>query len=130
MITLEDYFGSHTLTSLPDQATKDNALDLLSKVNALLREIDLPEAISPKVNSGWRPAHYNVTIPGAALRSKHITGQAIDLADPEGALDDYLFNHPELLIQHGLFMEHPLATKNWQHLQSVSPRSGRRIFFP
>ena len=30
----------------------------------------------------------------------------------------------------GLWMEHPLATKGWCHLQVVSPRSGMRVFYP
>jgi hypothetical protein len=130
VITLEDYFGHHSATRSPSEETKENALNLLAKVNALLRQIDLPEALQPKVNSGWRPAWYNATVPGAALKSKHITGEAIDLADPEGALDEYLHVRPKTLEEYGLYMEHPLATKGWCHLQSVAPRSGNRIFYP
>ncbi len=130
MIALDDYFGSMTHTSVPDQETRDNALDLLSRVNALLSEIDLPEAKEPTVNSGWRPVWYNATVPGAAPKSKHITGQAIDLADPDGMLDEYLDTNRSLLVAHELYMEHPLATKGWTHLQSVPPRSGNRVFYP
>lgn len=130
MITLEDYFGHHSAISTPSAETKGNALELLARVNALLAKIDMPEAQSPKVNSGWRPAHYNAIVPGAAPKSKHISGEAIDLADPEGALDNYLFDHRTLLSEHNLWLEHPLATKNWVHLQSVPPRSGNRVFFP
>lgn len=129
-ITLADYFGSFTATSQPSRETRENAITLLSRVNALLAVIDLPEAIAPKVNSGWRPAWYNATVANAAPKSKHITGEAIDLADPEGALDDYLLDRPELLAKHELWMEHPSATKAYTHLQSVPPKSGRRAFFP
>jgi hypothetical protein len=109
-----------------------NASDLLTRVNALLDLLpdEIEAAASPRVNSGWRPAAYNATVPNAAIRSKHITGQAIDLSDPEGELDEYLFKHQELLIGCGLWLEHPLATKNWCHLQSVPPRSGNRVFIP
>lgn len=130
MITLEDYFGAHTATSQPSQETKDNALALLAKVNALLRGIDLPEAKNPRVNSGWRPAWYNATVLNAAPKSKHITGQAIDLYDPEGSLDEFLMENRPQLVEHGLYMEHPLATKGWCHLQTVAPRSGNRVFYP
>lgn len=130
MITLEDYFGRFTGIAEPSAATRANALDLLSKVNALLSDIDLPEASAPKVNSGWRPAWHNATIANAAPKSKHITGEAIDLADPEGALDEFLFKNPNRLVDHGLYMENPLATKGWTHLQSAPPRSGNRIFIP
>lgn len=129
-ITLDDYFGAFTATNQPSAETRANAITLLSRVNALLAVIDLPEAITPKVNSGWRPAWYNSTVQGAAPKSKHITGEAIDLADPEGALDNHLFDYRTLLSQHDLYLEHPLATKGWCHLQCSPPRSGNRVFFP
>lgn len=128
MISLETYFGSHE--EKPDEAVQANALDLLSRVNAMLAKIALPEAHTPMVNSGWRPAAYNATVKGAAPKSKHITGQAVDIRDDEGALDDYLVSHTGLLIEHGLYMEHPLSTKGWTHLQSVRPGSGNLVFYP
>lgn len=114
---------------------RDNAVLLLEKVNGLLRDVrfldpGLEAAQLPKITSGWRPAAYNATIPGAALRSRHITGEAVDLADPAGELDQFLFDNQGLLAAHGCFMEHPLATKNWTHLQSVMPRSGNIVFIP
>jgi hypothetical protein len=129
-ITLDDYFGRHSSTWKPSDEVRANALDLLSKVNAMLTDMDLEEAREPKVNSGWRPQAYNAMIPSAAVNSKHITGQAIDLYDPDGALDDFLMAHPQRLIDHGLWMEHPAATKGWTHVQSIPPRSGNRVFFP
>lgn len=130
MITLEDYFGRFTGIAEPSAETRGNAIELLSKVNALLSDLELPEAQRPKVNSGWRPKFHNAIIPNAAPNSKHISGQAIDIADPEGALDDYLMAHPQRLLDHDLYMEHPLATKGWCHLQNVPPRSGNRVFIP
>lgn len=130
MISIDDYFGAHALTSSPSAVTRENALTLLARVNALLAEVPLVEATEPRINSGWRPAWYNATVPGAAPKSRHITGEALDLADPEGALDDYLFENQELLKRHNLFMEHPAATKGWCHLQCVPPRSGRQVFYP
>lgn len=130
MITLEDYFGAHSRVHEPAPEVRENAVELLSKVNALLSDIELEEAQAPKVNSGWRPKGFNAIIANAAPNSKHITGQAIDISDPDGALDEYLFARPQRLIEHGLYMEHPLATKGWCHLQCVSPRSGNRVFYP
>lgn len=133
-ITLEDYFGRFTVlpgeASQPSSQTRENAITLLARVNALLAVIDLPEAIDPRVTSGWRPAWHNATIANAAPKSKHISGEAIDIADPEGALDNHLFDFRTLLSEHGLWMEHPSATKGWTHLQCVPPRSGNRVFFP
>lgn len=131
MISLDAYFGQHP-GDAPSAATKANALSLIARVNTLL--IGLPPEIEcahkPIVNSGWRPAWFNATVPGAAPKSKHITGEAIDLADPEGELDEFLFRHPQRLIDHDLWLEHPSSTRRWTHLQSVPPRSGNRIFFP
>lgn len=131
MITIEDYFGRVSHIEAPSDHVKENAADLLDRVNSLLADCVLIEAaMSPVVNSGWRPASYNATIANAAPKSRHITGEAIDLADPDGDLDDFLFNNPQVLSRHALWMEHPLATKGWCHLQSVAPRSGNRIFYP
>jgi hypothetical protein len=111
-----------------------NADDLLRKVNTLVDLAGLSLENSPttgsQITSGWRPAAVNAGVPGAAPRSKHMTGQAIDLYDPEGALDDWCVANSHRLAAVGLYLEHPLATKGWCHLQSVAPRSGNRIFYP
>ena len=104
-----------------------NAVDLLDRVNALL--ISFGE--DRKVNSGWRPPEVNASTPNAAPKSKHMTGHAVDLADPEGDLDEWCAdNDGERLVAHGLWMEHPAATKGWCHLQSLPPKSGKRVFYP
>ena len=135
MITREDYFGRQSWNPGPTPDVITNADELLIRVNALLDVINesfsgIEAAMKPYINSGWRPAAYNAMVPGAAPKSKHITGQAIDLADPDGELDDLLIHHTGLLEVAGLWMEHPLATKGWCHLQSVAPRSGNRVFYP
>lgn len=131
MITQEDYFGRVSHLEAPSQEITENAAELLERVNALLEDcVPIEAAVAPRVNSGWRPAAYNATIANAAPKSKHITGQAIDVADPDGELDEYLIDNPQILARHGLWMEHPLATKGWCHLQCVPPRSGNRIFYP
>lgn len=127
MITLAEYLKNH---GEPPETVKANALELLSRVNALLSELPYDEARKPKVNSGWRPADYNKTVANAAPNSRHITGQAVDIADPDGVIDSHLHTHFDLLIKHRLWMEHPAATKGWSHLQSVPPRSGNLCFYP
>lgn len=129
-ITLEDYFGrfgnsSLAVTDLSD-TMRANAERTVERANQLLILFGEDRA----VNSGWRPTWYNRTIPNAAPNSKHMTCEAIDLADPEGDLDDYCYRHPHILADLGLWMEHPAATKGWCHVQIVPPRSGNRIFYP
>ena len=130
LLTLEQYFGPWCAEN-PDDTVRANALDLLARVSVLLARVDHIEAArEPRVNSGWRPAKYNATVHGASLRSKHITGQAIDLSDPDGELDEFLVGNQQYLIDAGLWQEHPLSTKNWIHLQCVPTKSGNRVFYP
>jgi hypothetical protein len=107
---------------------ESNAERLLGLVNALLATY----GGHPHVTSGWRPPKVNEITPNAAVNSKHMKGQAIDLADPEGLLDDWLMSDTGLdaMGAIGLWMEHPAATKGWTHLQSIPPASGRRVFYP
>lgn len=132
-ITLEDYFGRMSRAGeTPSEEVVSNATVLIAAVNGLLDEVDVEAARERVVNSGWRSAGYNATISNAAPRSRHITGNAIDVADPDGELDEYLFGEDgrRLLERWGLYMEHPMATKGWCHLQNIPPRSGRRVFMP
>ena len=111
-----------------------NVDDLMRKVNTLfdlagIKLEDSPKSGSP-ITSGWRPPEVNASTPNAAARSKHMTGQAVDLYDPEGDLDDWCMAHQDRLAAVGLWLEHPSATKGWCHLQSIPPRSGNRVFYP
>jgi hypothetical protein len=133
MITLEQYFGRMSHIEEPTDAVVAAATDLLFKVNALLvrcAALGIVMADPTPIHSGWRPACYNAGVPGAAVKSKHITGQAVDISDDEGALHEFLFAQQAILEQEELWMEHPAATKGWCHLQSIPPRSGNRVFFP
>lgn len=111
-----------------------NAADLLRRVNTLIDLAGIALETSPAtgspITSGWRPAAVNAAVPGAAPRSKHMTGQAVDLYDPEGDLDNWCLAHPDKLEQCGIWLEHPSATKGWSHMQSIPPKSGNRVFYP
>lgn len=134
MITVEDYLTfwkiNHGDVEVDmGQLTADmrvNAETLVLRTNMLLDKFGQERGIT----SGWRPREVNAKVSGAALRSKHMTCQAIDLADPEGDLDEWLLNNPLVLRSVGLYQEHPSATKGWCHVQTVPPRSGNRVFYP
>ncbi len=128
MLTLADYWMGRD-TKYPDDLTpaiEANALELLERVNLLLASF----GESRKVNSGWRPPEVNAKTTGAAQKSKHMTGNAVDLADPEGDLDEWCMENPEELERLKLWQEHPASTKGWCHLQSIPPKSGKRVFYP
>ena len=128
MILLSDYWMGRDKENLSDMTGTilDNASETVNRANLLLRAFGQERT----VNSGWRPPSVNAATPGSALKSKHLTGQAIDLADPEGDLDEWCFDHPETLEQIGLWQEHPASTKGWCHVQIVPPKSGKRVFYP
>lgn len=90
-----------------------NAIDLLSRVQALLTELGVK---SVRISSGWRPSLVNSKTPGAAKSSYHTRAKAVDLVDVEGKLYTIIALNPDLLKKHGLWMENRLSTKTWVHL--------------
>jgi hypothetical protein len=84
------------------------------------------------VSSGWRPPQINRQVKGAAPKSKHMTGEAVDLYDPEGDIDNFLMSGQgqRVLASLGLYIENPACTKSWSHIQIVPPRSQSRVFYP
>ena len=77
----------------------------------------------------YRNPEHNARV-GGAKKSNHLTGCACDIADSDGLLKDYLRTNPELLEECDLYAEDFDSTPTWVHLQSVPPKSGRRIFKP
>jgi hypothetical protein len=141
MITLSQYWMGRD-REFPTAMTPDiehNARITVELVNKLLERLlaaGVHVHISPitgsQLASGWRPATLNAKTVGAAPNSKHITAQAADIYDPEGEVDDWLTTKDGLdyLGIAGLWLEHPSATKGWAHVQTIPPRSGKRVFYP
>lgn len=137
-ITIEDYWhgNDRAFPSLLTDELRKNASDTVSKVNLLLFHAvkDGVVLISTNkrslVNSGWRPPAVNAATPNAAKRSNHMTGKACDVSDPTGSLDRWCMANLAELEAIGLWLEHPSKTPTWCHLQTVPPRSGRRVFQP
>lgn len=134
MISISDYFqGRDTVhaSALTDDI-RHNAIKTTEAANRLIAiyQQQTGDNETRTVNSGWRPPAVNANIPGAAPRSKHMTGQAIDISDPEGDLDDWCMDNLKVLERLGLWLEHPAATKGWCHVQTLPPKSERRVFYP
>ncbi|MDP2786628.1 MAG: D-Ala-D-Ala carboxypeptidase family metallohydrolase [Pseudomonadota bacterium] len=138
MIALHDYYQGRD-SKFRGELTLEiqrNAAETVRRVNSLLAAMAddgvVPEvdAAGSLVSSGWRPSTVNARVPGAAVRSKHLTAQACDLFDPEGELDAWCMQNQQRLAFIGLWLEHASATKGWCHIQTVPPRSGTRIFYP
>lgn len=138
MITVKQYFmdrDNEYRMELTD-AMRANAETIVHKANLLLN-MAINDRVFLSLNSnksfvrsGWRPKEINARTPGAAVMSKHMTCEAIDIEDIEGDLDEWCMNHQDVLEELGLWMEHPSATKSYCHLQTKPPRSGKRVFYP
>lgn len=136
MITLEQWitasgkYQDRLKSSELTEEVRTNAERLLKAVNALLSDLGWKGVVS--VSSGFRPSTVNSKIAGAAKRSAHMTGLAVDIADPKGQLGRRIREDGgALLRKHGLFMEAIESTKTWVHLDLV-PRKDRpsREFHP
>ncbi len=128
MITTADYFMGRE-KKYPNELTGEllsNASVLVVKVNELLDAFGEHRS----VNSGWRPAAVNSAVPNAAPKSKHMTCQACDLSDDDGRLDAWCMANLPMLERFGLWLEHPDSTPRWCHVQSIPPKSLKRVFIP
>jgi hypothetical protein len=104
-------------------AVRANAAELVRRVNLLLGKY----GHTPAVNSGWRPAAINRSV-GGAKGSAHLTGQAVDLADRDQALQTWCLENIAELEAAGLWCEDFAYTKTWVHWQSRP--AANRIFKP
>lgn len=135
MITLEQYAGKWITDKDFTTERQNNASTLLRQVNLLLsaaERADIELKINPVTGSlvsgqeygGFRPQYCTI---GAPL-SSHKAGMAVDIYDPDNKLDAWI--NDAILTQYLLYREHPDYTKNWCHLSTRAPKSGRRTFIP
>ena len=129
ILTLADYYMGRDALHAGELtlSLRENAACLVQRANTLLRRAGRRACV---VNSGWRPPAVNAAVANASPRSRHMTCEAVDLADLDGSLDAWCLAHLDELAAIGLWLEHPDATPGWCHVQSVPPRSGSRVFHP
>lgn len=138
MITLQQYWmGRDALypTAMTPQIERNAraTVDLANRLLTLAKGAGQLLHDTPQwgiVASGWRPPAVNAATKGASLMSKHMSGQALDLYDPDGSLDRWLMLNQKVLKDLGLWLEHPDATPHWCHVQTIPPHSGNRVFMP
>ena len=128
VLTLDNYFGTYADRYEEELTTEirnngEHTIDLANRLLSFFGE-------ERSINSGWRPQAINERTHGAAQHSKHITGQAIDLTDRDRLLAIWCLTNQSVLCDIGLWMEDPRWTSTWVHIQTVTPKSGNRIFIP
>lgn len=130
MITVQDLIKGRSLTSInPD--IQHNLNVLVNKVNQLLAAWGKPVIVT----SGYRTIEDHKRIYAAKgitnipMRSKHLTGEAVDISDPGFKLTKWCKINNILLVKCGLYCEDDQSCARL-HIQSVPPGSGRRWFKP
>ena len=122
------YMSRATSPDLTDEV-KHNAAILCGKVNAALDEMGYTG--SRTISSGFRPSTVNLVTPGAAPKSGHMIGKAVDFADVTGKLWSLCASKPDILRRYGLFLEDRAATPTWCHLDYIDrPDRPSRVFQP
>lgn len=129
MITFNEMLGRHLITDVPINI-QQNMQELQQRMNVL--RLCYGDAMI--VTRCYSTVQEQLKINPAAPNSLHITGQAIDIADPDGLLAAWckIPDHKFIFEVCGLWLEDPAYTPDHAHVhfQSRPPRSGNRIFKP
>ncbi len=114
------------------QEIKDNVKELIKRINNLGYQPPMYFSSCLRSRSVHEHIYKEKGTPTDKIPwgSKHLSGQAVDIADPKGELADWLMINDKKIEECRLWAEHPDYTKGWVHLQSVPPKSGRRFFIP
>lgn len=133
------------------QSDKENLDKLVKVVNKLGTMV--PDSLKGprKCNSGYRssadqfriykdrakkkqaPFTDGIYVESKVPRTAHMTGEAIDINDPNGDLDNWLMDTAEgkqAVKELDLYIEHKDYTAGWCHVQIRKTKSGNRYFIP
>lgn len=139
MISFKELIKDYTLADIP-LSHQINIQELLKRVNVLRLEWNKPMVVT----SGYRTMYDHLRIYSVLnekraksglptlripMSSLHLKGSAIDIYDPDLSLTKWLKeNDSKRLVDVGLWAEE--GNKNWVHLQTFPPKSGKRWFLP
>lgn len=133
MISMKELLnGKYKLEDQSDEIQKNLAF-LLERVNKIRKLWGK----SMTVTSGLRTLEDHLRIYAAKgitdktkipMKSRHLIGAAVDIADEGLLLTKWLKDKPDVLVDAQLWCEE--GNKNWVHFQIVPPASGSRWFLP
>jgi uncharacterized protein YcbK (DUF882 family) len=121
--TREEYLKGRDKDAPLTPEMEENMHKLLTALDGLREAYGKPLRIS----SGYRPASVNKAA-GGAKKSCHLTCEACDFVDNLEELDEWCLDNLKVLEKLGLYLESPLHTKNWCHLQTRPTKN--RVFIP
>lgn len=134
MISLQELLKSTPFDTLP-QDHRFNLTILLKKINVIRQAYGKPMTVT----SGYRSMADHLRIyrqkgitdkSKIPMKSNHLSGRAVDIADSNGELKKWVLANVHLLEQTGLWCEDFDYTSGWTHFQTVAPTSGKRFFKP
>jgi uncharacterized protein YcbK (DUF882 family) len=138
MISMDELLSGNKLEDQP-QETQDNLKDLLEKMNKVRVAYGKPMTVS----SGLRSIKHHLEIYAAKgitdkskipMKSKHLYGLAVDIADADGKLKEWVKANIKLMEEIGFWFESFDATTTWVHFQTQPfgsyKEGGTRFFNP
>lgn len=123
-VTESEYLMGRDKQAPLDVTMRKNMEKLLIACNLIRDLYGKPMTVS----SGYRPTSVNAATPGSAKASAHLTCEACDFEDKDRKLIQWLLRNMDILERAGLYMESPINTPTWVHVQTRAPRSGKRVF--
>lgn len=112
MISFKELLHGHSIADVPINH-QQNLVDLQTRVNRLREAWGRPLIVT----SGYRTAADQARINPKAPRSKHMEGNAVDIADPTGELYAWAVKNEARLTEWGLWCERRQGP--WLHVQRV-----------
>lgn len=125
MITLKELNPHDYLTN--DEIDK-NLQTLLERINQIRTAYGIPMIVTSGLRSQDDQQKLIAEGKSTATKSHHLTGEAVDIFDPDGKLNAWAHENVALLESIGLWCENRMGA--WVHLQIVPPKSGHRWFNP
>lgn len=127
MITPQE-LNKHNYPTSPD--IDYNLKILLYRINQVRNTYGNPMIVTSGLRSQVQQDALIAEGKSTASKSKHLTGQAVDILDKDGKLKEWIKNNVPLMETIGLWIEDFQSTPTWVHFQVVAPKSGNRFFKP
>lgn len=134
MIAFNELIKGSVLSDIPIQH-QQNLDELLKRINVIRAAWGKPMLVT----SGYRSLQDHLRIYSQRgitdrsripMASQHLSGEAVDISDPNKELQAWVLQNVALLEQVGLWCESFDSTVNWAHFQIRPPKSGNRFFKP
>lgn len=127
MISLEE-LNKHNYPTTPE--IDANLAILLDKINQVRTAWAKPMTVTSGLRSQAQQDGLIAAGKSTASKSKHLTGQAVDIYDPDNSLKEWVQDNMDMMETIGFWFEDFGSTPNWVHFQIVPPASGKRVFIP